>query len=105
MARVWVDAHRDPVAVVIAQDGQVLRSYRSHDFPWLDIRNSGPLPSGSIADEHNDAPGNYSEMEEIEPDIWFAPSDASRVLMLIDQVLWQQNGYAMILLHIELDED
>ncbi|MDN3644651.1 ImmA/IrrE family metallo-endopeptidase [Pontixanthobacter aestiaquae] len=105
MARAWVDAHREPVAVVISRNSEVQRFYRSEDFPWINVRIGQSLPSGSIAEEHNKAPGIYSAIEEIEPDIWFDERNASRVLVLSEQVLGQQNGYAMILLQAELDED
>lgn len=105
MARAWVDAHREPVAVVISRNSEIQRLYRSEDFPWINVRNGESLPSGSIAEEHNKAPGVYSATEEIEPDIWLGERDASQVLVLSEQVLCQQNGYAMILLQAELDED
>lgn len=105
MARAWVDAHREQVAIVMTRNGKILRSYRSDDFPWLNVRNGAPLPRGSIAEELNDAPGVFSAIEEIEPDVWFDDRSASQVLVLDEQVLCQQNGYAMILLQAELDED
>ncbi len=43
MARAWVDAHREPVAVIIAHNGYLERSYRNEDFPWLNIRNGERL--------------------------------------------------------------
>lgn len=105
MARAWVDAHREPVAVIIAQNGQILRFYRSEDFPWLTARNGERLPEGSIAEQHSVSPGVYSATEDVEPDIWFGDRDASRTLSLTEQALSQQNGYALVLLQAELDED
>jgi len=105
MARAWVDAHREPVAVIIAQNGQILRCYRNEEFPWLITRNGEQLPDGSIAEQHSDLPGTYSATEEIEPDIWFGDRDASRTLVLTEQVFSQQNGYALIMLQAEMDKD
>ncbi len=105
MARAWVDAHREPVAVVISCNGQIQRSNRSEDFPWLNIRKGDQFPDGSVAQDHSRLPGVYSTIEEIEPDVWFDEREASRVLTLSEQVLSQQNGYAIILLQAELDED
>lgn len=105
MARTWVDAHREPVSVIIVQNGHILRFYRSEDFPWLTARYGERLPEGSIAEQHGDLPGSYSATEEVEPDIWFGDRDAARTLSLTEQVLSQQNGYALVLLQAELDED
>lgn len=105
MARAWVDAHREPVAVVISYQGQIQRSYRSEDFPWLTIRKGDQFPDGSVAQDHSRLPGAYSTIDEIEPDVWFDEREATRVLTLSEQVLSQQNGYAIILLHAEFDED
>lgn len=105
MARAWVDAHREPVAVIIVHNGYVVRSYRNEEFPWLNIRNGERLPAGSIARQSSSSAGSYSAIEEVEPDIWLGDRDASRTLMLTEQVLGQQNGYALILLQAEMDED
>ncbi len=105
MARAWVDAHREPVAVVVAHKGRIVRSYRSEDFPWLAVRYGEQLPDDSIAEQHRASPGAYSAIEDVDPDIWLGERDASRVLALSEQVLAQQNGYAMILLQAELEEE
>jgi Zn-dependent peptidase ImmA (M78 family) len=105
MARAWVEAHREPVAVIIAHRGRVLRQYRHEDFPWLPDRRGRPLPLGSTAFEATTAPGSYSAIDEIEPDVWLDEREAARTLMLTEQVLGQRDGYAMLLLQAELDED
>ena len=105
MARAWVDAHREPVAVIIAHQGRAVRRYRSEDFPWLPGDNGQPLPGGSIASEVSLVPGTYSRIEEVEPEVWLGNRDAARTLRLTEQMLGQRDGYALILLHAELDED
>ena len=105
MARGWVEASREPVAVIIAQAGSILRQYRSEDFPWLLARKGDRLPEGSCAAEFPASPGAYSETEEVEADIWLGERDAARVLVLTEQVLAQQQGYVMIMLTAELDEE
>jgi Zn-dependent peptidase ImmA (M78 family) len=104
MARAWVDAHRGPVAVVVAHRGRILRRYRNEDFPWLPDWN-GQLPRDCLAVAMEAAPGAYSQIEEIEPTVWLSERDAERVLSLTEQVLGQRDDYALILLQAELDED
>lgn len=104
MARSWVDAHREPVAVVLAHRGRILRRYRNEDFPWLPDWN-GRLPDDCLAAEMKPAPGIFSRVEEVDPMVWLWERDAERVLSLTEQVLGQRDGYALVLLQAELDED
>ena len=105
MARAWVEASRDPVAIIIAQHGSIVRQYRSEDFPWLPTGIGQALPNGSEASEFTRSLGQYSDIEEIEADIWLRERDARGVLVLTEQVLAQRQGYSMILLQAEIDED
>jgi len=44
MARAFVDAHREPVAVVVSRHCRVQRFYRHQDFPFLPLAAGKPLP-------------------------------------------------------------
>lgn len=105
MARAWVDASRDAVAIIVAQHGCILRQYRSEDFPWLPSGIGEPLPVDSVAASFADMPDQYSPIEEIDSDVWLGEHDAKKVLALTEQVLAQRDGFAMILLQAEMDED
>ena len=45
-----------------------------------------------------------SEAEECDPESWLAERDCERTELLLEQVLGQASGYAMVLLHAELSE-
>ena len=49
--------------------------------------------------------GAYSSAEEVESDVWLTEQDAERTLLLTEQVLRQRDGYAMILLQAEMDDE
>lgn len=104
MARAWAEHHREPVAIMVAHHGRVLRHYRSEDFPWLPDRHGRATPQESAA-AANLIQGEFSPVEEVEPDVWLSERDARRVLCLTEQILGQRDGYALILLQAELDED
>ena len=104
MARSWVDAHREPVAALVMHGGRIIRRYRNEDFPWLPAGEGRP-PQASVSSETNLAPGSFSDIEEVEPDVWFSERDAARTLRLFEQILGQSNGYALILLQAELDDE
>ena len=96
MARACVEASRDPVAIIIAQHGSIVRQYRSEDFPWLPTGIGQASPNGSEASEFTRSLGQYSDIEEIEADIWLRERDARGVLAMTEQVLAQHQGYSMI---------
>ena len=104
MALSWVREHREVVAVILAKDGRIVRSYRGEDFPWIDHTYGDALPGESLASGLRLKPGEISEVEEVEPDAWLTERDAARLLALDEQVLGQSHGYQMILLVAEFDE-
>lgn len=104
MARSWVDANREPVAIVVAHRGRILRRYRNEYFPWLPD-GAGRLPADSLAAGLKPAPGIFSQVEEVDPTVWFSEREAKRALSMREQVLGQRDGYALVLLQAEFDED
>ncbi|WP_379548304.1 ImmA/IrrE family metallo-endopeptidase [Qipengyuania sp. DSG2-2] len=105
MARCWVEQHSEPVAIVMTRHSNIARYYRSSGFPWLARRFGEPVPDDSIAADAMDGPGRYSEIEEIEPDVWMDENDTGPIASLTEQVLSQRGGYSMVLLIAELDEE
>jgi hypothetical protein len=104
MARAWVEAQRATVAVLVLQRGRILRRYRSDDFPWLS-ETSGRVPADSLAADMALPVGTFSPIEEVDADVWLEENDAARVLRLSEQLLAQRDGYSLVLLQAELDEE
>jgi len=102
MARSYVDAHRDTLALVVLRNGRVDQAHRPDDFPWIEPSIGDAVPSGSIASSHPLMPGEMTALEECEPDTWLGTSAARNVEVLSEQVLAQKDGWAMVLLHAEL---
>ena len=104
MARAWVAANRNPTAVVVMRHGRVQRCYRDDEFPWIAIRRGEPVSDDSVA--AGEIPiGAYSEIEEVDPEVWLSERDAKRTLELTEQVLAQRDGCALVLLQIEFDDE
>lgn len=74
MARAYVDASREPIAVLILHKQIVTRVYRNADFPWISARIGQPVPHGSIASDLR-LPRSMSEPEECDPEIWLSERD------------------------------
>jgi IrrE N-terminal-like domain len=104
MARGYIDAHRETLAVVILHDELINRTYRGDGFPWIEPQYRQPAPTDSIAAGHDLQPAQYSDMEECDPEIWLGSFGARRVEVLCEQIFVQQNGWATILLHAEMNE-
>ena len=49
--------------------------------------------------------GTYSDIEEVDPEAWLSERDAKRTLEMTEQVLAQRDGYALVLLQIEFDDE
>ncbi len=106
MARAYVEHSHQTIAVIIARHGTVVRSFRQKDTPWLAVQLGKKLPSGTIASRSWPLPGVITDADVCDPLVWLEPKDAARVEQMTEQVLGQQNGYALIMLHMVMaDED
>lgn len=104
MARSYIDAHRETLAVVILHHGRIDRIYRDNEFPWIEPRYWQSAPTESIAMEHYLQPGQITGMEECEPETWLSDYGSRKVEVLSEQLLAQQSGWATILLHAEMSD-
>jgi Zn-dependent peptidase ImmA (M78 family) len=104
MARSYVDAHRETLALVVVRDGRIEQAHRPDGFPWIEPRIGEPVPDDSIALGHQLLLGQTTPMEECDPETWLGSAGARKVEVLSEQVLAQKDDWAMILLHAELPE-
>lgn len=104
LARTYVEASREAIAILILQRGRILRIYKSQDFRWIALSIGQTVPVNSIASEIRQ-PQSLSDPDECDPDIWLTERDSRRTELLLEQVLGQAAGFAMVLLHAELAED
>jgi Zn-dependent peptidase ImmA (M78 family) len=103
MARAYVDASRETLAVLILHRGLIKRMYRNSDFPWISVRIGNRVSPNSVASVSQPA-GSMSDLEECDPAIWLSDRDASRTELLLEQVLGQANEFAMVMLHAEISD-
>lgn len=105
MARTYVEAHREALAVVIMRNGKVLRSYRSKHFPWITASGGQPTSVGSIWHRAPPMVGEITDVEKCATEAWIGERDDRNIEMLTEQVLTQRDGFSMILLHAHLRDD
>jgi hypothetical protein len=102
MARSYVDAHRETLALIVLRNGRIEQAHRPDDFPWIEPSIGQPVPVDSIAYDPRLLPGQTTAMEECDPETWLGSSAARKVEALSEQMLAQQDGWGMVLLHAEL---
>ncbi|HRI93808.1 MAG TPA: ImmA/IrrE family metallo-endopeptidase [Accumulibacter sp.] len=102
-ARRYTELQDEACAVVISQNGKILRCYRHKEFPCVSVKPGDPVPAFSIAVSGRLLPGEPSEWNEIDLAIW---SSRRKPGLLLEQVLVQRQGFRLILLALpEGDED
>jgi hypothetical protein len=91
-ARRYVELHKERLAVVFAKNSSFIYAVRGSEFPWIDLAEGDPL---SVL-PHAPSEERISEMVEADPRDWFIRTPSVEIAA---QVLSQEKGHAMILLH------
>lgn len=103
-ARRYVDVQDEPCAVIVSQNGRILRFYRGEDFPYLDVVHGNLVPRGSSTAKvgllRN---GIVSESKERDGSIWLSSHHTCRLPAVYEQVLPQSDGYCLTLLTLAED--
>jgi Zn-dependent peptidase ImmA (M78 family) len=106
VGRAYVEFREEPTAVLITKDSTLERAYLpSSKFPFLSVRRGAPVPRQSLLMRCRHEQGIASDLDETDAGVWLDVDRGSRAPTLYEQVLPQQEGYAMILLTIELSDD
>jgi Zn-dependent peptidase ImmA (M78 family) len=107
MARAYAERHHEALAVVVVHNGKILRSYRDRmRFPFIQPAAGTQVPRGSLYHRGRQEHGVLGDFAEADPDDWIEVKRGERAPALYEQVYLQQQGYALILLHlVKHDED
>ncbi|MGX5851386.1 ImmA/IrrE family metallo-endopeptidase [Mesorhizobium sp. PL10] len=98
-ARAYVHFREEPVAVVVTHNGKVLRDY--HDalkFPKLAIPAGAMVPAYSLLRRRTHEQGVASDIDETDAGVWLHVERGRQPAPLYEQVLLQNDGYALIML-------
>jgi hypothetical protein len=107
MARAYAEYHEHDIAVLIVKDGAIQRFYRNATkFPFISAKLKSPVPVGSMFRKHQHKPGVLSDHQTCIPENWIDTDRFLKTPELFEQVMWQREGFAMILLTlVRPDED
>jgi hypothetical protein len=92
-------------AVVVAHNGLVLRAHKSPKFPHIAAPYGKRVPAGSLYHRQNLQRHVASEVTDTVADTWIDVEFGRRAPELYEQVYPQQDGYALIMLWLELPEE
>ena len=102
-ARAYARYHPEQIAVVVIKDGIVRRAHKGLTFPWLSVSYGKPVPRASIFHAKNQLERVASEISSIIPEHWVSLKPGQRA-ELFEQLYPQQDGYALMLLWVEIEE-
>jgi Zn-dependent peptidase ImmA (M78 family) len=104
-ARAYAEHHDGQVAIAIVKDGVVLRIYRHLKFPKVGIANGMRVPQASLFHHAAARRRQPSEILENNAGLWLESDWGKPLPNLYEQVLFQQEGYALILLWPEFPDE
>ncbi|TPL67552.1 MULTISPECIES: ImmA/IrrE family metallo-endopeptidase [unclassified Mesorhizobium] len=97
--RAYVRFREEPVALVVTQNGKLLRDYRdSLKFPRLAIPTGAMVPAHSLLHRRKHEMGVPSEIDETDAGVWLPVERGRQPAPLYEQILLQRQGYALIML-------
>jgi hypothetical protein len=105
MANAYAHYQGELLAFVFTKGGRVLFPYKHLKFPFLSVRSGEAVPNGSLLKRCNPRAGATSEVCECVPDVWIDVERGRRAPQLYEQVLGQRDGFAILMLWLELPEE
>lgn len=105
-ARTYAQYHDELVAIIVVKNGNADKIYRDPvRFPYMSVKVGSPVPRQSVfhrAPKTLDAP---SAIEEVAPETWLQSDWGKRLPKLYEQVFFQQDGFALLMLWAEPAEE
>lgn len=102
-ARAYARYHPEKIAVVVIKDGIVRRVHKRPTFPWVSVPYGKPVPRASTFYRKDQCERVASELSQIIPEHWVELKSSQRA-ELFEQMYPQQDGYALLMLWLEIEE-
>jgi len=94
--------HEQLTAVVVVNNGQVLRIYRHPNFPRLCVEKGGQVPEHSLLRQPGHQRNVPSAIAEARPGEWLQSDWGKPLPELCEQIFLQRDGFALIMLSAEV---
>jgi uncharacterized protein DUF955 len=105
MANAYAQYKGEILAFVFTKDGRVLFPCKHFKFPFVTVRNGQAVPDGSLLGRHGARNGVASDICACVPDVWIDVERGKPAPQLYEQVLGQRDGFAIVMLWLELPEE
>lgn len=102
-ARSYSEHYGELIAIVVVRHGKICRYYPHRNFPWIASRLGQPVPSGSHYHSHRG--NNISPIMTSGAENWIDTEYGKKIPFMREQILTQANGFAMIMLWLEEEND
>ena|SRR5215472_6427792 len=88
--------------ILASQHGKIVRSCRNQmKFPFIQPKRGQDVPRGSSYYKGPHSQGTVSDFRECVADVWIEVQRGERAPNLYEQIYSQQNGFGLIMLHLE----
>src|SRR5208337_4599109 len=105
-ARSYAMYHDEPIAIVVTKHGTINRIYRKPTgFPALCVGNGSSVPKCSAVFRDARMSDGATEFEETRAEHWLTSDWGKPFPALYEQVLRQQEGFALLMLWAEMPEE
>jgi len=105
-ARAYAQYHDETLAVLIVKDGMVSRVYRDRArFPSLAVTAGSAVPRKSLLSRATRYLHRASDIVEARAELWLESEWGRSLPQLYEQVFFQQNGFALIMLWAEVADE
>jgi Zn-dependent peptidase ImmA (M78 family) len=105
-ARAYAEYHDELVAVVVVQNNKILRVHRKNTFPRLSVSRGNEVPLGSFFRRSKlHQLRKPSEVIDTLAGVWLDVEYGKSAPALFEQVYLQANGFALVMLWVELPEE
>jgi Zn-dependent peptidase ImmA (M78 family) len=101
MANAYAQYRDEILAFVFTKGGRLVFPYKHLNFPFLTVRGGQAVPDGSLLKRRGAREGIASDVCECVPDIWIHVERGRPAPQLYEQVLWQRDDYAILMLWLE----
>ena len=102
-ARSYAEHYGERIAIIITRHGKVCRYYPHRDFPWIIAKPGQSVPLGSHYHIHKG--DGISPVMPSGAENWIDTEYGKKIPFMREQILPQANGFAMIMLWLEEDDN
>lgn len=104
-ARAYAEYHDERIAIAVVKDGVVQRVYKDIKFPKIGSVYGAPVPRESLFHLPTARQQQPSAVLENNAGLWLESDWGKPLPILYEQVVFQQDGHALIMLWAEVPDD